>query len=60
MDGTGRCVICGRDEEPGISILGRFICGECEEPIVNADILCSRYDEYKDLIRDKILLDVKT
>lgn len=59
MDSMGKCIICGGDAGCGISILGRFICSECEESMVNTVIWCDMYDEYKNLIKEKLLGDIK-
>lgn len=54
MDSLVRCVICGCYSGNGISILNRYICEECEKTLVNIDINDIRYDEYKNMIKEKI------
>lgn len=54
MNSLIRCVICGGYSGNGIGILNRYICEECEKTLVNIDINDIRYDEYKNMIKEKI------
>lgn len=58
MDVPVRCIICSRGSSDGINILGSFICSECEKVIVNSDVDCVDYNEYKDLIKKNIYGDM--
>lgn len=55
MDIPMRCIMCGRCSGGGISILNGFICEECERTLVNIDINDIRYDDYKNMIKEKII-----
>lgn len=58
MDISKKCVICRKDSGNGISVLGRFICCECEENVVHTDVYDEDYDIYKDLIKKNIFGDI--
>jgi len=58
MENSFKCAICSRNLNAGIGILGKFVCDECEEVLVNLDIEDHSYDVYKELIKKNIYGDL--
>ncbi|HBM79409.1 MAG: sigma factor G inhibitor Gin [Clostridiales bacterium] len=52
MSVSKRCFICNKYSDNGITLLGKFICGECEQTLVNTDMSSEIYDKYKELIKE--------
>ncbi|MCL4517309.1 MAG: sigma factor G inhibitor Gin [Firmicutes bacterium] len=47
MESTNRsCLICGRIEPEGITLLGRRICSGCEKLLVDLPVEDPDYDRY--------------
>ena len=47
-----RCIICGRENTVGLSIMGRAICQECEKNIISSDANDHQYDGFISRLRD--------
>ncbi|WP_257822733.1 sigma factor G inhibitor Gin [Salipaludibacillus agaradhaerens] len=53
---TGRtsvkdCLICKKEKQYGIHILGAFICHKCEKEMVRADVTDDCYSEYVERLK---------
>jgi len=57
MEMALECIICRKASGKGISILGKFICRECEKTLVNIEVDDEGYDWYKDMIKKNIYGD---
>lgn len=51
MDGQ-TCILCGRQSNEALSILGRYICRECEEKILTTDAGDHQYDAFLSKLKD--------
>ncbi|MDT2239612.1 sigma factor G inhibitor Gin [Paenibacillus larvae] len=40
---TCTCIICGREETDGITVLDGFICEACEAEMVRTDVCDTKY-----------------
>ncbi|HHU63097.1 MAG TPA: hypothetical protein GXZ32_02640 [Clostridiales bacterium] len=45
------CIICHKRKRPNISILGKNICGECEQNLVKTEVDHPSYAVFKDIIK---------
>lgn len=45
------CIICKKDKELGIELLGVNLCKTCFEDIANTSIFHKKYDYYKEIIK---------
>ncbi|SHK51420.1 Inhibitor of sigma-G Gin [Hathewaya proteolytica DSM 3090] len=49
------CSICERPLDSGIMILGKTICCNCEEKIIQADINTDFYEYYKEKLKKCVI-----
>lgn len=42
---TGGCIVCGRTNPTGITVCGHFICRDCEQVILGAQVDDPSYEQ---------------
>ncbi|MGI6114380.1 MAG: sigma factor G inhibitor Gin [Mahellales bacterium] len=45
------CIMCRKRKRPNISILGKNICSECEQDLIQTEVDHPSYVVYKDSIK---------
>jgi hypothetical protein len=57
--GENLCLSCGKADSEGLSILGAYLCGECESKLIKSTVATDDYQHWVTSCR-KLWEDIKT